>query len=295
LNPEKRYASAYCLPLVDELRPLSDVQSMGQALHQVAQWHSANPGAIVTFANECKERGLWSEVLALVELGRKNIHGAPSGLVGTFEGALTDIEREALQSCGRDAFELGQRWLDSKDTSKALRAFRRARDRAPDDLEVRRWLALTHGLKDLRVDRFRSIWDAGRLGEGMQDMAYERWDQALSIFRDSQLDLQALVADAEIHRSLARAKDLWGEASNSDDPDVVQQLLEVLEQIEDSMAGSRSVLPYLDLILQAWPDLAQWHQRARQAQMRLDRFRRKLRDMEREWNSVQLPRSNHIF
>jgi hypothetical protein len=283
-DPRKRYLRAHNLPLKNGLKPLSAMQTLGEALYQVLQWHKTDTGFLISLANSCLQQKLNDDALAAVEFGRRHLAQVPADLRSSLASSLNQIEQQAIAGCGRDALERGRRWLDARDVAKAAEAFEQAVSEATHDLEAHRWQALGSSLHSLQLEEFDRLWATKSLQKGMQALSDEEWEKAVHTFQDSHLDLAALRTDAEINRSMAQAKRLWQDLNQNDDLNIAEQLLKTLDEIATLIAQSRPKLPYLGLILQRWPDLKWWHI---QAETKLSNLREARKAVREAFEDVQ--------
>ncbi|HEB77646.1 MAG TPA: hypothetical protein ENI90_03850, partial [Methylothermaceae bacterium] len=258
-DPAERYGLAYDFEEFKEaqqsLFSLGDLRSLGAALDLVAGWYHNKLGEILALAGRYKEKGLATESLALIELGRKNLDQESDKTRKQFQDYFDELEKEIIAGANRPSFDRGKRYLEGRNATAAVEQFEQAVKDTPDDLEAHRWLALARSLSSLKLDPLREVWASGKLQKAMHALAIQDWDEALKKLQVPDLDLKALQIDARVGQALSAAEVLATSKAG------VAELLDKLDEVE-RLTNEHPSHPYIELVLQQWPRWKSWREQA---------------------------------
>ncbi len=270
-EPERRYSQAFSTELRGNLAPLSKAASfsLGECFTLLRRYTEATETELIGLLVDCDKEKLFDDALVAIELNR--INRKSNEMVNQFE-------KMALEQAGIDDFEKGRYHLDNRNFAAARQHFEIAIDKAPDDLEARRWLEVVKASVEQTV-QFEQLWQQGTLQAALRLLSEAHYEDAWQMLKT--IGLPALAADADLCFRLQQADQLWQSVNRIYDSAAVEQLLipiqpgqlSTLERLTQLLAGiqfEQWPIPYRNTLVSTWPDLEKWSARVEEIRQKVD-------------------------
>lgn len=259
---QQGFSKAYEWEAQPGLQPVSSVPAFGNALEMTRRYLEASVQELIRLGETCIKKGLLDDAAGLVEIAGAKVETVPAEIRRNLETDLARIRKEILsgRSMAEDLIKNAQDWMRTKDRKNAGEAIQKAMKANPHSLEIRRWDALIRAVRDIPYDEFCAIWETGRIQSGMADLLTHNWRRAKEFFSGVHQLADSLLVDAELNAGLSQLRRAYVIFSRSGNVAAAGEFLQSYRQFHE--LNIRHKLDYADLILQQWPDLSEWQDRA---------------------------------
>lgn len=281
LSPREaeRFSTAYDFAEVGApLKAIAEFKSLGAALQMIASWlGEENPLMLVARAAQYRDKGFFPEALALAELVRLRFESIAPEHRDKAREVIRTAEDAASKSVRRPALEAGRRALESLDVRRALAGFVRALEENSHDLEAQRYLAFAKAIEHLSLEDLRRLHveSAGQVLDQIARFASgaassDAEEELNSIARTYNIDLYALIQDAQLTRTLAKAERYWTFLKECRQQGRLEEMRAYAEQLLQLIAQADKFLeehgghPYLAVVAKRF-EYDRWREAAKNA------------------------------